>query len=813
MAKKPKRRHPQPPPPRGPGLEEILSRAKALQEEGKLEEAIQVLDEAPPHLQRRPELLMLRGLLLASIGEMDEALSTLEEAQRRDPDNLLIYYFLGMMYSELDMPAHARRALREVVEYREVFPDELIGDVQDILDNLEEALSYLAQVIEVSPREADEAEYQFELSYRASQAGDLQTALRHLRRAASIAPRWPVPRAMEAEILARAGRFREAVEVGERLLAEYPEMFPVQEILVRAHIALGNRRAAEEVARSLRERSCSTAVELALAIKALGYLNDDEGIYQLYRRHRDLADEMEDMVALTVLGSAAANLGRFRTARRFWDQAIFQGAAWAYLGPFFAAADQKAPGPGIADRYPTFQFSHFAPSHASREFHDLLLSWVDHQIERKTFQKRLQALMARYPIFLQQTIQLFRETGDRSLPAEILALVGTPESLEELRRFAFGQKEPFTERMTVLQMLADVGGVDPGQPVEVWDEIRQEWRQLKIPRWTVIEPEEIGYPPKVQRIVEECMDALKADQIARARELAEQALSLAPDSPDLHVLLAVIWREDPTKFEEHLQKAVELDPRHVGARARLAHLALSRGDLPEARRQLEVLSDRQEFTLWELLEYLHALALVSLEEGDLALARFYTDAGLRWNEVDERFLELDWRVDIRIPGSPLHMARERARQYWERRRTRPIRPDAPLKECLGRLSRESLVVTARVHSVSYVKLRKELLVERLVEALTDPRALERAVSGLSDMERQALRDVLDAGGILPWDEFTARYGSDVEESQYWYYQEPETVMGRLRMYGFLSDGTVEGQRVVLVPSELRGLLPPALAAM
>jgi len=38
-------------------------------------------------------------------------------------------------------------------------------------------------------------------------------------------------------------------------------------------------------------------------------------------------------------------------------------------------------------------------------------------------------------------------------------------------------------------------------------------------------------------------------------------------------------------------------------------------------------------------------------------------------------------------------------------------------------------------------------------------------------------------------------------------------MGRLRLYGLLSDGTVEGQRVVLIPRELRELLPSALAAV
>ncbi len=170
-------------------------------------------------------------------------------------------------------------------------------------------------------------------------------------------------------------------------------------------------------------------------------------------------------------------------------------------------------------------------------------------------------------------------------------------------------------------------------------------------------------------------------------------------------------------------------------------------------------------------------------------------------------------LEVTAPDSSWHTLAERHRQHLERKRTRPIRPNASLKECLERLDRESLIAMARVHLVDSVNLRKEQVVERLVEALTDPLTLETAASGLSAAERQALRDVLDAGGVLSWDEFTARYGSDLEESQNWYYHKPETRMGRLRVYGFLSDGTVEGQRVVLVPSELRALLPPVLAAV
>ena len=80
------------------------------------------------------------------------------------------------------------------------------------------------------------------------------------------------------------------------------------------------------------------------------------------------------------------------------------------------------------------------------------------------------------------------------------------------------------------------------------------------------------------------------------------------------------------------------------------------------------------------------------------------------------------------------------------------------------------------------------------------------VGSLEDSERAALHEVLDRGGTMPWAELDARYGNDLDESPYWNYHEPETVMGRLRLHGLLVETTVEGELLVAVPVELRKLL-------
>jgi hypothetical protein len=62
---------------------------------------------------------------------------------------------------------------------------------------------------------------------------------------------------------------------------------------------------------------------------------------------------------------------------------------------------------------------------------------------------------------------------------------------------------------------------------------------------------------------------------------------------------------------------------------------------------------------------------------------------------------------------------------------------------------------------------------------------------------------------MDWQEFESRFGADLEESSYWQYHTPETVMGRLRLRGLLAEATVDKQLFVVIPAELR----PALTGL
>jgi hypothetical protein len=63
---------------------------------------------------------------------------------------------------------------------------------------------------------------------------------------------------------------------------------------------------------------------------------------------------------------------------------------------------------------------------------------------------------------------------------------------------------------------------------------------------------------------------------------------------------------------------------------------------------------------------------------------------------------------------------------------------------------------------------------------------------------------------MPWPDFDAAYDNDLDESPYWNWHEPESVMGNLRVRGLLVEATVDGEMIVTIPVGLRQLLRDAL---
>ncbi len=807
-----RRRHPQPPlGPRGPSLERILQRAEALFAAGRFEEALEVLEEAPPHLQRTTEVLLLKGLILTALDELPEALPLLEEAYQRSADHPAIAVAMGRAYLLLGMIGHGLRTLRPVVPHLDDIPEPgLVEEIRNIVARAEEDIRRWADTLGISGENMEEALYQTERALRFAEADDLSRAIQAVRSASRLAPEWAMPVALEMELVFATGQLREAIRLAEQYYARHPDDPLITLLLARYSIARGDRDRARDLVHPIRSRRLPNVQVLEEAVRVFGLLEDDQALYDLYRKHRKMLGDIQSTFTLVVLGSAAANLGDFRTAQNLWDKALDREVPESETAPLFQAARRGAPGPGLCTRYPTHFPAWVLPRSVLNEHVELINEWSEGEIGKETFRRRLRSLLDRAPLAFDYIVRDFRELRAPVPMAEILILIGTPEALEEVRRFVFSQMGEFAERLAAAQLLVEAGVLDPF--VELWEERHQEWRPFIVPPLNWEGDVSTYLSPQARSLMEQVAQAIARRQWEEALEITRQLIALEPDNPAHYQTMGTTHAEigDPENARKYFQKVIEIDPQHIFARSSLALGAIEVGDLVGARRHLEAVARKRPFTRPDLATYLNTLGALGLAEENLAYARFCIERGLELGIASEMFRAMLWEVEDAEMAPYLERYRQEARRREEKKRRQPISADASLSECLGRLTKDDLNGMARELRMPY-NIRKALLIEQMAKVLTDPEILRERVQHLSDQERQALRDVLEAGGILSWDEFASRYDQDLDENSYWMCRKPETVMGRLRFFGLLADGTVDDEFVVLIPRELRSLLPPLLA--
>lgn len=800
-----------------PRLEDILGEAQALQNQGREREALEVLEDAPQHLRGHPAIHIMRASTYVSLGLVEKGMEILEQLERdhaptSDPP---LPYLLAQLYAELGWPAHALRAARRGLQQRHQLPEE-------VKEGLEEIVQYTQSAIEKAAAEQDKDVHRTEnLLYYAEEAAKYAGQGKYLEGAEVLVevmremPDEADPRANRAMLLFMGGEVEEAHRVSQEVLASYPDNLYALATMIHIHMARGEEQQAQPYVERLKALPIHNEILLNRLIEMLGLANDDEGILELYRRGRRYGRDLEPLSLIT-LGSAAANLGDRNEAQKFWRRAQVELEGFPILNLFQEALRAGKPGPGIALRYPTYQLNQMI---AAERFQPFMVE-MDAVREREDALDRLSGVVGKFvernPHAVRAFADLMWQMEEPQMGLELLMFAGTPRAIQELERLAFSQAGPLELRFKALSALSMLGALDQTTPVEVWNEETGRWEEAQFAAWEFSTEVERPVSPALHRLLEEGLYAMREDRLDVARRKFEEALALDARIPMAYHNLAVILKRkgQPEAAVEHLERALEIDPQYVYARCTLARYYLfDWEDVETAKEILAPIQEKSPLTPVDFLYYQRTLADVAIEEEDYKLARRHAETMLELdpqNEIAHELLEYLDEVE-EYENSFWAELIARRRRLAERKLERSVRPDATLAESLDRLTKNALVGTARAMPVPRTyTVRKTELIEDLAQFLATPSWLERIVEGLSEEERQALRDVLNAGGTLPWEEFTARYGHDLDESPDWNYHEPKTVMGRLRMLGLLSRGRLGEEYILLVPNELRPLLPPLL---
>lgn len=241
----------------------FLARVRREQDdrEGEIEVYREVLEKFPAH---RPSLQAIAEAQLA-LGQVVEATETLRTIERLYPDDLRTTVRLALLDFEAGRYREAAERFRKVFEASPTQYDVayFLGLVYERAGDLDAALSALKRV---PPGHERYAQARTQMAAILEKRGELEAALEEVERARAAGSTRPLD-LYYASLLARSGRFDEAVGFLEDLLAADPDD---DEILYNLGVLYGERKLREEALRYM-EQALEVNPDNASALNYLGY--------------------------------------------------------------------------------------------------------------------------------------------------------------------------------------------------------------------------------------------------------------------------------------------------------------------------------------------------------------------------------------------------------------------------------------------------------------------------------------------------------------------------------------------------------------
>ena len=135
-----------------------------------------------------------------------------------------------------------------------------------------------------------------------------------------------------------------------------------------------------------------------------------------------------------------------------------------------------------------------------------------------------------------------------------------------------------------------------------------------------------------------------------------------------------------------------------------------------------------------------------------------------------------------------------------------VKPYMQLTDLLSNYSVSLLTGIAKylrnIKVIKAVPRRKKDLIETINIVVKN--SLNEIVMSLKEKKlRDALEYILKHNGIVEFDKFVARYGSDKYDSLYWDFKPPDSILGKLKLTGIVFVGIYQSKKIVFIPQEIR----------
>lgn len=790
-------------PPRRPKPAE-LDRAYSLWKEGKDQEAVELLEDLVERYLNDVGGHTLLGSIYGDMGDFLEAIRHLEIAarlSRRDPEVLLL---LGTAYWEHSLPSHTLLTLRECLRYE--LNEEAAERVQTMMEDSTEKIGLVAAMHGISPRKMEHAAYLMESGRMANERGEYAEGVKASKEAAHLVRNWAPPCNNLALSYFALGQWDEAIAAEKEVLERIDDQnMHALSNLVRFLTASGKSEEAQAYLKRLEQVKSDDPDAYMKMAEAYAAQEEDQRVYTLLKRIQREGTEL-NVTMLHFLGTASANLGKEREALACWREALLLAPNAFRLKDYVDALRQGRKKLAPAYRFPYFSAQNMIPRKA---FEDFIQSLGPPAMPEERMEQEIRSFGEKYPYTadLLTDMMWYGDESEQERAIRILRMLANERAVAALQAFALSQVGSDDLRAAAAIALLELGAVSEDKPVRLW--LKGQWREVLLRRQLITEERKTEYTEEVVALLDEAITAFQAGKEKEAEELYKKMITLEPNAKEAYGNLGVIYLKQGRheEAERALQKAIEIDPDYVFPRCNLASIRITQERLEEAEELLKPIAELRTFHPQELLFYQRINAQLFIAKQEYEAAEQCLEMILEMEPEDEDARTRLWQVRI-IKGSEGFFTRwrERVRQRREKGRRKPL-TGTDLQSCLSSYSKDNLVAMARALDVrGTAGIRKAELIALLTESLADSEVVKRAWGTLGSEEQEALRFVLNRGGMVPYDEVSRQYGDDLEDHFYWYYHEPETTIGRLRLHGLLFEGEHEDEVVLVIPTEVRELL-------
>jgi tetratricopeptide (TPR) repeat protein len=787
-------------------LQKAFERADSLITRGCTQEAVELLEPFLTSYPRVADLHYYVGYARVMAGDVWGGVVRYERAIElsRDPGYWLP---LAALYLKLEMTAQALHAFRQALRRQSDIPK--IEDVREIMVALEEEIQEVARYLDMPVEQVEKGLRYMEEGQIALHDDNFPACIAASRRAIGVLRDWPPSHNNLSLGLFFNGQPEKAIAAARRVLSQAPDNIHALANAIRFLAWTGQEAEARALWPRLKAITPQNPSLVVKIVEAAAVLGEDESVYQFLHpldgsRAREGMPELDARLRF-FLAIAEANTGRRRKAKRRL-KALRKDTPWA--GQLLAALEAGQSGPGLAERFSYFPSVEFIPARELEKLVDLISRQDD--LPPKRFRSQVARLAARFPQVVLMAEKLIWEEQQVIPGIAFLEAIATPAACDALRRFGLSQAGADDDRMGALNALMRMEEIGKGETVRVW--FKEEWREVQMRLYEISDEHETGYPSEIADLLNQGLSVFQQDDHEQAERLFLRALELEPRAKEAYNNLGTIYahRGEHERAREMLRAALEIDPTYVFPLCNLASYLLDEDDGEGAEAMLKPLSDAAHFRPQEMAfySYVQARILVWREEYEAAHRTLEVTLEIYpgYEPAEEMLESLD-RFAVINANLESFWEQQHKRDQAKRARLQAklSTPEPSLLQALSVHTKDALTGVARVvvRWGGWSALRKAELIERIVTELGDPNNLERLVASLDEDECAALCQVLASGGVMPWQDFDADYGNDLEESVYWNWHEPETVMGRLRLRGLLAEATVDGGLLVVVPSELR----------